>query len=154
MNADWFEKFIRPRVEVNADGCWIWTGAKNRAGYGLSGPANRATGTTYIHRAVWIAAHGQPPPKHEVDHLCFVTSCVNLAHLRLLTAKENRQIGRRNWRLRTTHCPQGHLKAGDNLILESDGHTRCRTCTTEQWRRNATKQNARRKAERLGLSDG
>jgi hypothetical protein len=148
IGVDWFDKFIAPRIEVSPRGCWLWTGAKKPAGYGMSGPAQRATGTGYIHRAVWIALNGQPPAKHEVDHVCFVTSCVNPAHLRLLTAKENRQIGRRNWLLRTSHCRNGHAKAGDNLIVDPDGHTRCRICTHEAWRRGWTKKNAKRAAAR------
>lgn len=51
------------------------------------------------HRVAWELAHGEIPPGMQVDHACHVRACVNVAHLRLATRRENnfnRSGARRN----------------------------------------------------------
>lgn len=72
-----------------ADQCWVWTGAKTRNGYGncyFNGRYMRA------HRISFQLAN----PNIDIDglcidHLCHVTACVNPAHLRVATHKQNQE---------------------------------------------------------------
>jgi hypothetical protein len=69
------------------DACWPWTSALNSNGYGVihvAGVARRA------HRLAWIEANGPiPPDKPHLLHRCDNPRCVNPAHLRTGTHKEN-----------------------------------------------------------------
>lgn len=58
--------------------CWIWQKSLDKNGYGnasQNGKAGRA------HRLYYRRFKGRIPKKYDVDHLCFVTSCVNPDHL-------------------------------------------------------------------------
>lgn len=73
-------------TEVSGD-CLIWTG-HTRGGYGRvrhNGPYKTA------HRVAWEIANGPIADGLEVDHTCFNRSCVNVAHLRLTTHKQNQE---------------------------------------------------------------
>jgi len=66
--------------------CWIWTGTKQRGGYGHF----RIKGKDYTaHRYAYQLANGPIPPKMEIMHTCDVRACVNPAHLRCATHHEN-----------------------------------------------------------------
>lgn len=72
----------------NPDGCWLWTGPKNELGYGSIswfGPNIKA------HRLSWSWANmcPVPPRRLPIDHMCYNPPCVNPAHLRLVTLKQN-----------------------------------------------------------------
>ena len=81
--------------KVNRSGdCHLWTGAvsgKNSpysGGYGcLQGEAKGQT--VLAHRVAWELAHGPIPDGLQVDHICRNRLCVNTAHLRLVTCKQN-----------------------------------------------------------------
>jgi hypothetical protein len=66
--------------------CWNWTGDKDHAGYGrfwLEG-TNR-----FAHRTLFEWANGPIPTGMFLDHTCHTPACVNPAHLRVTTPKEN-----------------------------------------------------------------
>lgn len=68
--------------------CWNWTAGKNRNGYGvilIDGRSKRA------HRISYELAHGPIPTGMQVDHLCHNRSCVNPAHLRPATNKQQQE---------------------------------------------------------------
>jgi hypothetical protein len=69
--------------------CWIWTGAKDPAGYGRFTPGNGMSGTRFAHRMSWVLATGQDPGLQHVLHRCDNPPCVRPDHLFLGDDKTN-----------------------------------------------------------------
>lgn len=70
------------------DGCWEWTGATHRQGYGL---IKTMTGMSRAHRVSYELNVGPIGDGLMVRHVCDTPSCVNPAHLLLGTARDNAQ---------------------------------------------------------------
>lgn len=67
-------------------GCWFWTGAVFKSGYG----AIRILGkTTLAHRVAYELFTGPIPVGLVLDHLCRIRPCVNPAHLEAVTDQVN-----------------------------------------------------------------
>lgn len=74
---------------VRQGDCIIWTGGRCRSGqYGSMWHQGR---TKRAHRVAWELANGPIPHGLVIDHKCHVFLCVNPAHLRLATRKQNRE---------------------------------------------------------------
>jgi hypothetical protein len=80
-------------------GCWIWTAAQDRDGYGVFGGGNQHVAIKQqqfrAHRLSWEITHGEIPISESgkplcVLHRCDTPSCVNPEHLWLGTPKQNR----------------------------------------------------------------
>lgn len=81
------ERFWECVVQApSPDGCWEWSGYRNRLGYGVLGVDGK---TVYAHRVAWFVQHGVYPKY--LLHSCDNPSCVNLAHLKEGTHRENMQ---------------------------------------------------------------
>lgn len=93
MSGRWtktMEERFWDKVDKSPNGCWIWTAAKDSHGYGQMF-VNPESGKQPAHRISW-ALHNIPIPAGMfVDHLCFTPACVNPAHLRLATNKQNHE---------------------------------------------------------------
>lgn len=79
------------RLWVKADksgDCWEWMAARDRDGYGQFKYAGRMR---QAHCVAYEFTHGKIPEGLEIDHRCLNRSCVNPAHLRLATRKQNRE---------------------------------------------------------------
>ena len=116
--------------------CWIWTGSRNRDGYGMFR-------NQLAHRIVYITENGDYPPGTVTDHLCRVRHCVNPQHLEAVSRGENVRRGHLAMLMvakhaRVVQCPQGHGYSQENLYRDfnKDGYTRrkCKTCTKERRR--------------------
>lgn len=119
------------RYEVSDDGCWIWTGARNRGGYGTLSVANKHF---FAHRWSYLRAHGPIPLGLVLDHfVCSNPPCVNPDHVRPVTHREN--LLRCDGTVSAVNiakmaCPQGH----PYTKKPGFGPRRCHRCATERMR--------------------
>lgn len=140
--APWSNKIL-----VAPNGCWIWTGYVDSAGY---------VKTTYLgrkdmaHRISWRLVNGDIPKDRRIviDHLCRVRRCCAPDHLQLVTQSENVRRGRlpeltaamnRDRAASMATCRRGHPYAGDNLGVRPSGKRYCVTCQRALWIRSNNK---------------
>ncbi len=74
---------------VRGAGCWGWTGAENRFGYGVIGTGPASAKPRLAHRVRWELVNGPIPPGLYVLHRCDNPPCTNPAHLFLGTYADN-----------------------------------------------------------------
>ena len=77
------------RYEVSNSGCWEWTGAKDRDGYGVFG--HHRSKQIRAHRASYELKFGEVKDGVLVFHSCDNPSCINPDHLFLGSPKDNTQ---------------------------------------------------------------
>jgi hypothetical protein len=118
---------IKRRIVVNENGCWIWQGCLNPAGYGNIGYGNR-TGLT--HRVSYLVFVGEIPAGLTLDHLCDTPACCNPAHLKPATDRENILRGNSASAInaRKTVCAYGHPFDADNTAYLPSGTRYCKAC--------------------------
>lgn len=79
--CDLLSKYI-----ISSDGCWIYTGSTNQAGYGQF----RVNGYLYrTHRLSWEIHNGPIPAQMKVLHHCDNPKCMNPTHLFLGSQQDN-----------------------------------------------------------------
>lgn len=81
------DEMFDSRVD-KSESCWNWTGTINVHGYG----SMRINGKTKLaHRISYEKSVGEIPNGMQIDHVCHRRSCVNPAHLRPVTQKQNQE---------------------------------------------------------------
>lgn len=80
---------ISGRFVVSANACHIWTGNKSGQEPEQYGVLTFGGKRLYAHRVAYELAHGPIPDGMDIDHTCHETLCVNAAHTRLATRKQN-----------------------------------------------------------------
>jgi hypothetical protein len=149
---------IRARVTVDANGCWIWPGAKNSKGYGSIGvrvEGRTKLQSTSVHRVMAMVRYGPIPAEALVCHTCDVRACCNPKHLyvgdHLTNARDAVARGRAINPIAIanaakTHCPAGHLYDNANTLSRQRGGRRSRNCKRCEYQRAERRRTARRAA--------
>jgi hypothetical protein len=126
------ERFWRRVQKGGPDDCWLWLGATNGSGYGVTTRGGRAT-RVYAHRLAWELERGPIPEGLEIDHICRTRSCVNVRHMATVSHRENNR--RSPFVVSTiaahrTHCPAGHPYDAANTYRPPGAPTSrmCRAC--------------------------
>jgi len=94
------EKRKRPLIErfwknvskpegVGGGQCWAWIGPTDQNGYGNIDLDGAKNGRIKVHRLSWEISKGPIPKGKVVMHICDNPNCVNPAHLRIGTQKDN-----------------------------------------------------------------
>jgi hypothetical protein len=68
--------------------CWLWTGWRNKRGYGVMGFRNKPW---RVNRLSWLLHKGKIPPGKEICHRCNAPSCFRPSHLFAGTHLQNMQ---------------------------------------------------------------
>lgn len=123
-------RFWENVVKGARDGCWIWTAALDRDGYGRC----RRDGGKRAHRVAYEELIGPIPEGLVIDHLCRVRACVNPAHLEPVANLDNLMRGQTLAAINAakTHCPRGHEYTSENTQRKSNGSRICRTCSNRK----------------------
>ncbi len=140
--SDIWSRFDRQYIPEPNTGCWLWTGAITRSGYGsFLVKEGEQWRSKLPHRLSYERYVGTI--NGVIDHKCRVRSCVNPDHLQDVSQQENILLGVGIAALNAgkTHCPKGHPLLGDNLWWTKLGGRMCREC----HRLNQIKQNAKRR---------
>lgn len=139
LNDDQVGQLLR-QTWVRPDGCVLWTGCTNPAGYGVIKIGGRKGKTFLTHRLSYAIFVGELIPGLQIDHLCKVPPCLAPTHLEQVTAKVNTQRSDAGWNLERlaaiTHCPQGHPYDETNTYRPPNAgyaHRMCRTCMRRRW---------------------
>lgn len=109
------ERFEEKFVPVTESGCWLWTAAILRGGYG----AFKINGMTGVaHRISFELYVGDIPEGLYVLHKCDIPSCVNPDHLFLGTHQDNMDDMRRKGRsIHAFGADHGRSKLTEKQIL-------------------------------------
>jgi hypothetical protein len=77
---------VLANIEMLEDGCWRWTGGRDRDGYGLVS----LKGQWRVHRVVWEICNEQRiPVGYYILHSCHNSFCCQPAHLRTGSHRDN-----------------------------------------------------------------
>lgn len=125
--------------------CWLWTGRTDPNGYATLMVAGVRIG---VHRYAYQLMVGPIPAGHQLDHICHDPDhcsakgrdcahrrCVNPAHLRPATPRENTLRSRSIQSLNAakTHCGSGHEFTLENTY-RWHGDRYCRECARQHTR--------------------
>lgn len=120
-------RFLKKVLRNRFMECWEYIGFVDKNGYGQFWSNGK---TVMAHRFSYELYIGKIPEGLTVDHLCKNTSCVNPAHMELVTLSENslRNTTSQN-NLKKTHCLRGHPFSKENTYIHKTTKERvCRKC--------------------------
>jgi len=120
-------RYLEARIEFGEH--WLWTGPKNRDGYGMVKAARWKD--WLAHRLVWVLLVGDIPEGHVLDHRCRVRNCVRPDHLRTIPKSEN---DAQRWEHAETGPRRGVCPRGHREYVWRRGRWRCNGCNREDQR--------------------
>jgi hypothetical protein len=120
---------IRRNIDPGEAGCWLWSRARNKHGYGWASYRNK---THEAHRLIYMLSRRPVPAGLVLDHLCRVRHCVNPAHMEPVA---NRTNVLRGAGCNRPACPQGHRYTPENTYISRVGARNCRQCQRDRARR-------------------
>ena len=124
------ERLFWQKVD-KTDTCWLWTGYRNKDGYGEF--RSKALTTRLAHRISYALDKGELPSL-ALDHLCRNRHCVRPEHLEPVTNLVNTRRSTAGLQeAQRTHCPQGHPYDEVNT-LRYGGKRVCRSCRNQRKR--------------------
>lgn len=118
------ERFSEKWIPEPNSGCWLWTGAVSRSGYGIVMRGRKSEGQIRAHRASWKIYRGEIPVGMFVCHKCDVRSCVNPDHLWLGQHADN--MADRNAKGRAARGERGgnaKLTDAQTIAIRNDQRT-------------------------------
>lgn len=124
------------------EGCWYWTGAPDKDGYGTLNKPGSPTRKIKAHRFSFILHYGTIHNSTMVLHKCDEPSCVRPDHLFDGDAKANAMDMSRKGRGREQSkdtCVNGHSRNQENSYTRKDGsgnNRQCRACDRERKRQS------------------
>lgn len=141
-------RFFTDKVSVDENGCWIWTGGRHMAGYGIFCCPEVSTSPVRSHRLAYELVVGKIEEGKQLHHKCEVRECINPHHTEQLTPKEHvhktpNSLGYKS--AHVTYCPKGHPYDDKNTGYRSSGKRYCKTCSINACneRRQQIKQDLR-----------
>jgi len=84
MESKYLKRFLE-RIEINSDGCWIWSHTITHERYAVFWDGKQ----TMAHRTSFEHWKGEIKEGLQIDHLCRNRSCVNPEHLEAVSHAEN-----------------------------------------------------------------
>lgn len=145
VSAKPVDERIKNSVDITVSGCWEWTLAIDKDGYGsikVGGKSMRASRVSY---EVFV---DDIPVGFVVSATCRNRACVNPAHLDAISMQECVIRGEsdplKNFaeyhqrRRAATHCPHGHEWSPENTRYADDGGRVCRSCLREAMQSRRT----------------
>jgi hypothetical protein len=135
------ERLFSRLVIDQETGCVLWTGYRNRDGYGDISVDN----THYmVHRVVWELLEGPIADGLVLDHVkargCLNRHCASITHLEPVTQREN-LLRAQSFNAAKTHCRNGHEFTEANTYLWR-GERRCRRCNRDYQARKKSEAQA------------
>ena len=113
----------------NSSKCIEWNGTISKMGYAV---CYKDFKQYRVARLLMLGIYKSIDNNLVIDHICNNRSCVNTAHLQVLTNKQNvlKGSGVTALNLNKTHCKRGHELSGYNLKKRPLGRS-CRKCIND-----------------------
>lgn len=125
------KKLLEDRLKnfkIDENGCHIWQGCKDQAGYGMIQIEYK---TKRVHKIIYEFVNKVKVSKmFHIDHICRNKACMNIEHLRKVSPRTNTLCGNGPAAINAvkTQCVNGHEFNEENTYITSKGERQCKVC--------------------------